>query len=176
MDTWITLLQTFGLATVILIFIAWGIVHVARWAAPRIEKLVDRVFSAAEHIDTFEGRVSRVEGQIENLWQFTLRRASVEAVVKGVGRMNSPLKINEEAKQLLGELSCELKSFYRRIGKTLSTAQLAAEIERLYGDEIVQKVCLPHGLFQGACLLIAMEVARDGEFERSGEVQAVSPG
>ena len=75
--------------------------------------------------------------------------------------MNSPLVITDEAKSWLADLAQELKSFWRRLGRTLSDVQLMEEIEKRWGKEIVEKICIPHGLFQGVCLLIAMQVAKD---------------
>ena len=78
----------------------------------------------------------------------------------GFPEMAIPVEISDEAKSWLTELAPALRAFYRRLGRTLSEKDLAIEIERRYGQEILEKVCIPHGLFQGACLLIAMEVSK----------------
>lgn len=162
---WISLLQTFGLAVSILIFLAWCCIRIAQWSAPRIDQLVLRMFKGLDIVEKFEDKIRELEERIDLLWEFQLRRAKVEAKEKGVGEINSPIKISEEAKLWMKELTNELKAFYRKLGRTLSETQLAEEIEKRFGKEIVEKVCLPHGLFQGACLLIAMEVARSTDKE-----------
>lgn len=160
---WIQLLQTFGLAVVLLYFIGWAIVKVGIYLAPKLDQLFNQLFNGINDIQKFDSRLLQIEQRIETLWEFQLRRAAVEALQRGIGKMNSPIKINEEAKSWLGDLTLELKAFYRRLGRELTISQLAEEIERKYGDEIVKKICIPHGLSQGACLLIAMEVAREVE-------------
>lgn len=158
---WINIAQTLGMAVVVLLFVGWCIVRLAHWAAPRIDKLFDRLLQGLTKVDEFDERLLQVEQRIELLWEFQLRRAKVEALRQEIGTVNSPLKISEEAKSWMKELAHELRAFYRKLGRTLSETQLAEEIERRFGKEIVEKVCLPHGLFQGACLLIAMEVAKE---------------
>lgn len=171
---WLSLLETFGVAVAALMFLGWAGVKIAIWVAPRIDKLTDRLFSSLDKMEKMDDRVTHVEQRIETLWDFQLRRAKVEAVVQGVGRMNSPLVLNADAKSWLEGIAAELRSFYRRLGRTLTESQLAEEIERRWGDEIVKRVCIPHGLFQGTCLLLAMEVAKEGLNEESGEKSGVA--
>ncbi len=75
--------------------------------------------------------------------------------------MNSPLVINDEAKSWLTDIASELKGFYRSVGKSMSEIELASEIERRWGDELIRKVCIPHNMQHGACWLIAMAVAKE---------------
>lgn len=165
---WITLLQNFGVAVVMLGFLGWGAIRVCKWGAPRIEKWVDSLFAGVEKISQFEARIVAVEDKIMTLWDFQLRRARVEALQAGIGKMNSPFQINDEAKAWIGEMANELRAFYRRLGRLMTEAELVAEIEKRWGKELVEKVCIPHGLYQGACLLIAMEVAKEGANSDSG--------
>ena len=59
------------------------------------------------------------------------------------------------------ELGDPLRDFYRKIGRpAMTNAELAFQIERHFGSEIVDKVCIPHGLSYGACLIIAIAVAK----------------
>lgn len=157
---WLPLLQNFGLAVLIIVFLGWAGVMIAPWIGRRIDRLVEYAFDATDKVAKFDERLSKIEERIENVWNFLLRRAQVEVVKAGVGKKNSPLVIDEEAKSWLSELADDLRCFYQEIGNTLTEAQLAEEIEKRWGQEIVDKICTPHGLFQGACLLIAMEVAK----------------
>lgn len=112
--------------------------------------------------------------QVNTMWNFQIRRSVSEAVDKGILTVNSPIKIrdlhgkqttmeiSDEAKAWMAELSKELRKFYNRLGRNLNDSQLLLEIERRYGKEILDKVCIPHGLFEGACLLIAAAVAKEG--------------
>jgi len=99
----------------------------------------------------------------DTMWDFLIRRAESELISKGLGTKNSPIEINENAKAYLIGLKDELRKFYRTLGRNLTDQELALEIERRYGEQILKEVCIPHGLYAGACLLIAMEVAKESE-------------
>jgi hypothetical protein len=71
--------------------------------------------------------------------------------------------VNEKSKQWLFNMAAELRSFYRSIERPLSDLEITMEIERRFGDRILNEVCIPHNLNQGACLLIALAVARGDE-------------
>ena len=107
-------------------------------------------------------QASRALQKADVMWEFQIRRAQVELLQRGIGAMNSPINISPEARQWLADLADALRDFYNRLGRHLTDADLMMEIERRFGQEIMEKVCVPHGLFQGACLLIAMAVAREG--------------
>jgi len=106
-------------------------------------------------------KFSRMEVRVETMWDFLMRRAVSEAIQKGIATLNSPVEISNDAKLWMKELSNELRRFYQRIGRQLSDRELALEIERRYGDQILKQVCIPNGLFQGVCLLIAVAVAKE---------------
>lgn len=162
MTDFTSIIQSFGLAVSILVFLGWCAVKAAPWMASRIDTLVARAFQKLDDVDVFADRLLQLETRIETLWDFQLRRAAVEAVQRGVATVNSPLKFSAEAKSWLGDMADELRSYYRQFGAGLSRTRLAEEIERRWGRRIVDEVCVPHGLLQGACLLLAMEVASEG--------------
>ena len=75
---------------------------------------------------------------------------------------NSPILVTDEAKRWLGDLLPPLREFYAKLGqRNITDTELALEIERRFGDQLVQKVCIPHGLFMGACLLIAISALKE---------------
>ena len=96
------------------------------------------------------------------------RRALQRLKIEGDFKMTAPVEPSEhveipvEVQDWLKELAQPLQDFYASLGRHLSTTDLAAEIELRFGNQIVQKMCIPHGLSQGACLIIAIEVARKG--------------
>lgn len=70
---------------------------------------------------------------------------------------NSPILVTDEAKRWLGDLLPPLREFYAKLGhRNITETELALEVERRFGDQLMQKVCIPHGLFTGARLLIAI--------------------
>ena len=170
---WLGLIQTFGVAVVTLAFLAWSAVRVANWAAPRIEKYGDRVFAGVDEIKEFRTRIVTVEERVAAIWAFQLNRGSEELVTKGLGVRNSPVVVSDEAKAWLGEIAVELRAFYTRLGRHLSEAEIAADIYARYGKQIYEKVCVPHGLGDGACLHIALAVAK--EAMENGGTESVRP-
>lgn len=106
-------------------------------------------------------RAGQQNVKIETLWHFLLRRAEGEAIEKGIAVKNSPLTITPEAKAWMAELAEQLRKFYERLGYRLTETEMAHEIERRFGREISERVCIPNGISQGSCILIAMEVAKE---------------
>jgi hypothetical protein len=59
----------------------------------------------------------------------------------------------------MGDLILPIREFYIKGRRNITDAELAMEIERRFGDRILNEVCIPHGLYMGACLLIAIQAA-----------------
>ena len=117
--------------------------------------------AAAAWLINLNGRLERLSVKIDTLWDFQLRRGALEPMVSGVATKNSPLTVREEFLAVSKELGDPLRDFYRKIGRpAMTNAELAFQIERHFGSEIVDKVCIPHGLSYGACLIIAIAVAK----------------
>ena len=174
MEIWSQLLQTFGLAVVMLIFVGWCTIQLAAWLAPRLDRLIERCLSAVDNIGKIEQRLGDTEHRIDALWDFTLRRGMAEALQKGVATMNSPVKVTDAARQLLSGIADELQDFYEQSGKGLSRPRLAALIAARWGPRLFKEVCMPHNIDEGTCLLIAIAVAR-GETNPSAVEIAVAP-
>lgn len=105
-------------------------------------------------------KFTRLEVKVDTMWDFQMRRAMSEGLREGVLKHNSPIAPTPEALAWLDSLKHELQSFYAKLGKRLSDRDLAIEIERRFGRKILEEVCIPHGLFQGVCLILAKEVAK----------------
>lgn len=107
-------------------------------------------------------KIAKLELKVDTIWDFLMRRAMADAVNRGHADMNSPVVVREESKQLLAHLAGELKKWYRESWHKLDDSALLLEIEKRYGENIVNTVCIPHQLSQGVCLLIAAAVAKEG--------------
>jgi hypothetical protein len=106
-------------------------------------------------------KLAQLEAKVDTLWQFQLRRGEVEAVLQGYATKNSPIRVNEErASQVFpAGLAEEIQRFFNRLGRNLTRVEMAAEIERHFGDRIVDEVCIPQGISQGTCLILALHFA-----------------
>ena len=108
-------------------------------------------------------KITAMEVKIETVWGFLMKRALSEALVQGVATHNSPVRVTDEAKRWMSDLLPPIREFYATLGRrNITDEELAMEIERRFGDRILHEVCIPHGLFMGACLLIAIQAVKDG--------------
>ncbi len=110
---------------------------------------------------TVSVRMAKLELKVETIWDFLVRRAFSEAVEKGVAKMNSPVSITPEARNMMGEMIPILQYYYKQEGYKLSDGELMLDIERRFGDDLLRLVCLPNKLDAGACLIMALMVAKE---------------
>jgi hypothetical protein len=106
-------------------------------------------------------KIAKIEVKVDTMWSFLMRRAIAEVVFKGLADMNSPIVIRKEAKALFRGLTEDLRSFYRGLGKELTDVDLIMLLEQQFGDRILKEVCIPNGLLMGACMIIALEIAKE---------------
>lgn len=116
----------------------------------------------SEDLDAICDKLTQLEVKVETMWLFHLRRGMAEAVDKGMASLNSPLVVNGKAREVFGVLGKELEDFYKQLGRELVDAELALELERKFGDRILKEVCIPNDMKYGACLLIAVSLAKQG--------------
>lgn len=138
-----------------------GVVYAIRQFA-RLANSINAMMEGYGKIDMLEQKINRLEPKVDTIWEFAMRRGAVEAIQRGIATMNSPVVISEEAKTWMQTLAAPLREAYETEWKDLPDTDLAMEIERRFGDQIVRQVCLPHGISNGVCLLIACAVAKGG--------------
>lgn len=107
-------------------------------------------------------RLARLELKVDTMWDFVMRRALAEGVAKGIGTLNSPFLLVDEAKVWFEPLRDDLHKFYRERGFRLSDKEMFQAIEREFGARLLVDICIPHKLYAGACVLAAIEVAKEG--------------
>lgn len=61
---------------------------------------------------------------------------------------------------MLSGITADLQEFYRTTGKYLSVSDTMLEIERRWGDYLLKNLCIPRSLGMGACLVLALEIAK----------------
>lgn len=119
------------------------------------------VVSAIYQFVLFSTKFARLSLQVETMWSFLVRRGQAEAVRTGIATLNSPIVMGEEAKTWIAHMAPELRELRIKLGPKITDDQLAFEIEKAYGERILKEVCIPHGLMLGACLQIAVAVAKE---------------
>lgn len=105
-------------------------------------------------------RFGKLEVKVDTMWDFQMRRSFAEAVRTGVGTMNSPLQLSPSAKATLDPLKEDLQKFWDD-HRDKTNIDFIMLLESRFGDELLKRVCIPLGLSHGACLLIALAVAKD---------------
>ena len=127
----------------------------------KIETQIDNLKEKLKEIPDCEKEIAVIKERMDVVWEFLMRRALAEAVKSGIATINSPVKIDHAACQWFENMEADLGKLYQQF-TGLSDAGMMLEIERHFGERIVKEVCVPHGVFAGACLLIALQVAKHG--------------
>jgi hypothetical protein len=107
------------------------------------------------------------ELKIETCWQFVMDNAKLAAAHKGLGTLNTPLNINDRAREIFERagFTARLKQWYLTQGITLTPLELEMEVTRLFRPEMITTICLPHGLAEGECVALAVEIAKEAAKE-----------
>lgn len=68
--------------------------------------------------------------------------------------------VSPEDQKMLSGITEELQEFYRTTGQFLTVPDAMLEIERRWGSYLLRNFCIPRGLGMGACLVVALEIAK----------------
>lgn len=139
----------------------------ANYFIKEIEEEVE--FNHVSHRPTID--LFRINSASPNiLWKFQIRRALLEVIDKNIGTLIkhnsygvSTVSFSKEYLSHYDLLKKDLQDLWKLIGNKLSDLEMLEEIEKLFGDQILNDVCLPCRTLQGACLLGALAVAQDKE-------------
>lgn len=121
-----------------------------------------KMTSVEKELEHLKGDFYELKQNVITLSDFIFRRGIAEAVINGSAKMNSPVVVTEEAKSLFADLKPDLKKL-AQANANASDSELGFLIERKWGDFILKKICIPRGMTQGACLLIAVSVAKEND-------------
>ena len=132
---------------------------------------VMKLDALSEKITTLENRIithdaivlqlSALQVKVDTMWQFQIRRGVSEVVHQGAGTMNSPLEIFEKYRSALDPIKGELVRFWKDRGHSVNDCDAMLEIERLFGAQLFEKVCIPCGMSHAGCLIVALSVASE---------------
>ena len=112
------------------------------------------------NVENIKIQIAQISLQNTTLWNFQLRRRALEALDNGIATKNSPLSINANILEAAKELEKPLREFFAKLGRPdISNADLAFHLELYFGDQIVDKICIPNNVAHGACMIIAIALA-----------------
>jgi len=123
-------------------------------------KAEKRLLDIEQSLSDLSARVDLSNPDMRIVWAYNMRRAMLEAKDAGWGKMESPLTFYPSSLARMEPLRERLLEFHRGPGATLSDVDASLKIEELFGAELVDKVCIPSGIRNGVCLLMALCVAR----------------
>ena len=103
--------------------------------------------------------LAAIQVKVDTMWEFSLRRGKVEAVVQGFATSNSPIVFTARATMMIAPLASDLRQIYAQL-EPITDAELAAEIERRLGARLLSEVCMPHRMYMGACLVLSVAAAK----------------
>lgn len=109
---------------------------------------------------------AQIQLKVDTLWSYQIRRGTAETIHYGDRSLNSHLVVNDDVKKFFDPIVERIQSFYRHRGRRLDPTDLAVAIEITFGDDILEKVCIPHGISMDVALVVAMEVAKCGANRR----------
>ena len=118
-----------------------------------ISGLLIVVFSVSRQLGALELKVN-------TMWDFQMRRAFSEVVTAGLAKKQSPLIFKDGLMEKLDPIKPELAAWWKASGYRYSDSAALMEIERLFGNQLFTLVCVPCCLSHGACLLLAITVAK----------------
>jgi hypothetical protein len=129
-----------------------------------ITSLISSAVSLLSSIYLLLFKFAQMEVKVDTLWLFQLRRGEAEALRHGFATKNSPISVidNRARDAFPPDLANALHGYFARQGRHLTRVEMAAEIERRFGPRIVDEVCIPQGISNGTCLILAMHFAATG--------------
>jgi hypothetical protein len=110
-------------------------------------------------------RLGALELKVDTMWGFQMRRSMSEVIGNGLGHYNSPLVLEPEAIARLDSIKPQIRQWYNNYPANLkqSDVNVMLAIEHAFGDKLMELICLPCRLSYGACLIIALAVAKDSQ-------------
>jgi hypothetical protein len=107
-------------------------------------------------------RQGEMELKVNTMWEFQIRRGMVEARSMNILEKNSPIKVTDMAKPYLRQFKDELMAFMSEVpfGRMDDVDQFIA-LERQFGEVVIETICIPLKISQGACILSLMVYGRE---------------
>ena len=114
-------------------------------------------------------KLGALQLKVETMWEFLTRRAYAEFINKGLGAMSSPIEITPKGLIMIMPFIEKFLPFWSSLlakNPSITDGELFLEIERQFGDFLVEQICIPHQLSAGACVIAVIMGCRKKAEER----------
>jgi hypothetical protein len=83
-----------------------------------IERMLNSVVSVIALLGVIwlSGKIASVVMKVETIWEFLMKRALSEALIRGVAIQNSPVRVTDEAKRWMSDLIPPNQGVLRQAG------------------------------------------------------------
>ncbi len=105
-------------------------------------------------------RMGSLELKVDTVWDFLIRRGQVELVNRGWGTKHSPVKLTLTVFESILPLIDNIVKFYVEFKKNkpkVTEREMFIAIEQQFGDQLVERICIPMNVQLGACVIAVME-------------------
>jgi len=100
----------------------------------------------------------RVAKKLDTVWGFMYRRGLTEAIAKKL--VDDQAFINGRARDAYADIVHKLKEIVASM-HDMPDAQIALEIEDLFGETLARQICPILGIAEGACLVLAVKLGKE---------------
>jgi hypothetical protein len=111
--------------------------------------------------ESHKNRFRAIENKLDIVWEYIYNRAKTEFLIKKMGTINSPIKVNDGVKEWYKPISHELRETYNKVGPNLTDKELFIHIHEKFGEWITKNICIPYKLESGACIIAAIAIAQE---------------
>lgn len=132
------------------------------------------LFRLVETIATLKSDIGSNRRDINIIMSFLFNRAKTELVQTGLATLNSPIELKVNCFEAVMPFLGKFIPFYLNVVKKYPNLegdaldkQLFIDFEAAFGDYIVEKICIPMHLNQGACLLAIIKACQQMSIDTS---------
>lgn len=102
-----------------------------------------------------------MSSQVGEVWLYLRNRAIAEALAKGyVTADGMKMTASNEVRRWYANMIPDLKEWYKN-NVALDDAQLFMACHKKFGERLTAEICKPYGVFDGACVQLAIILAKD---------------
>jgi hypothetical protein len=134
--------------------------------------IVVGIWRIATKFERFRREHMELQAKVGTMWEFHLRRGKAEAIETGIVRHDYAHEHGDEEFVLTPNvrdafrhngLDRRIQEWAVREAANLNEHDLTIAIEKAFGDDLLNQICIPLGIRAGGCLYAAAIIARKHE-------------